>query len=187
MENFCTTTTYSSSLQLGCCCCQKRSIGGRRENLLMSAPIHVRSRSLWLLCPHCSHRFAASRSSRGWWRCRRRPHAYCCWHLGGKCVLTPQKTQQMQSKLENNVDSNHWIIVVAGCGGSVKLAAAGERMSSDNFWPSSSSPWCCQQNCPSLSSFPNMDTVSLFLKKRKVQAAALFKKKWRWNDLVLYK
>ena len=31
---------------------------------------------------------------RGWWRCRRRPHAYCSWHLGGKCVLTPQKTQQ---------------------------------------------------------------------------------------------
>ena len=43
-----------------CCCCQKRSIGGRRENLLMSAPIHVRSRSLWLLCP----RSASSSSSR---------------------------------------------------------------------------------------------------------------------------
>ena len=120
---------------------------------------------------------------RGWWRCRRRPHAYCSWHLGGKCVLTPQKTQQMQSKLENNVDSNHWIIVVAGCGGSVKLAAAGERMSSDNFWRRLLLVrWCCQQNCPSLSSFPNMDTVSLFLKKRK----ALLKK-WRRNDLILYK
>ena len=50
---------------------------------------------------------------RGWWRCRRRPHAYCSWHLGGKCVLTPQKTQQQQQpKLENKVDSNQGIIVL---------------------------------------------------------------------------
>ena len=72
--------------------CQKRSIGGRGENLLMSGPIHVRSRSLLLRCRRSPQHRAC------------RPHAYlgeeqCCWHLGGKCVLTPQKTQQQQPNL----------------------------------------------------------------------------------------